>query len=60
MDVNRAGARFLCCVCMQRVADELAHSLSSLERLRDNFEYRDVQGKDQVGFLLVCNPSIQS
>lgn len=39
---------------MQRVADELAHSLSSLERLRDNFEYKDSQGKDQVSRMHAC------
>lgn len=29
-----------------RVVDELNQSVSSLERLRDNFEYKDPQGKD--------------
>lgn len=34
--------------CAQRVVDELQRSVHSLERLRDNFEYKDPQGRDQV------------
>lgn len=38
----------LTCRNLQRVVDELNRSVSSLERLRDEFEYRDPQGKDHV------------
>ncbi len=31
-----------------RVVEELNRSVGSLERLRDDFEYKDQQGKDQV------------
>jgi hypothetical protein len=45
------------CACMQRVVDELNQSVSSLERLRDNFEYKDAQGKDHVRLRLLLTAS---